>query len=303
MNRLVDLQVNGYAGIDFNSEALTAEGLHRACELMRQDGVDATLATIITDDLPKMARKLARLVELREQDELIASVITGLHIEGPFISPKDGYRGAHPLDAVREASVQDASALFDAAGGLLRVFTLAPEQDPGGLTTRWLADRRVVVSAGHTNADGQTLDRAIDGGLSMVTHLGNGCPVELPRHDNVIQRLLARADHLLIGFIADGIHVPAFALKNYIAAAGHKRCFIVSDASAPAGMGPGRYSLGRLQLDVKDDLTVRLPGTGQLAGSAMPMRGAIEILRQQVGLSDDAIECMMDTNPRTMISS
>ncbi|WP_428387031.1 N-acetylglucosamine-6-phosphate deacetylase [Mucisphaera sp.] len=302
MNGLSDLQVNGYAGVDFNAETLSAEDLHRACETLQRDGMTAMLATIITDDVPAMGRKIQRITELREHDALATSIIAGIHIEGPFISPADGYRGAHPLAAVKTANLDEAKQLFDAANGLLRIFTLAPEQDPDGTVTRWLADQNVMVSAGHTDASNDDLDRAIDAGLSMVTHLGNGCPTELPRHDNIIQRLLARADHLVFGFIADGIHVPGFALKNYLAAAGHERCFVVSDASAPAGMGPGRYSLGRLSLDVGDDLTVRLPGTGQLAGSALPLRGAIEVLRQQVGLTETAIDWLVKDHPRSLLA-
>ncbi|QDU70457.1 N-acetylglucosamine-6-phosphate deacetylase [Mucisphaera calidilacus] len=302
MNHLVDLQVNGYGGVDFNADELSVDDLHRACDMMRRDGVDAMLATVITDDVPVMVRKLARIVEMRERDELIASVIAGLHVEGPFISPVDGYRGAHPSEAVKPATVDEAKRLFDAADGLLRIFTLAPEHDADAALTRWLADRSVIVSAGHTDAPAEALDRSIDAGLSMVTHLGNGCPTELPRHDNIIQRLLSRAERLLFGFIGDGIHVPGFALRNYLAVAGYERCFVVSDASAPAGMGPGRYGLGRLVLDVADDLTVRLPGTGQLAGSAMPLRQAAGLLQESVGLRPEVVDWMTKTHPRLLIT-
>lgn len=302
MNGLVDLQVNGYGGIDFNADDLTDEQLHHACTTLRRDGVQHILATIITDHLPKMVSKLQRLVDLRARDELATSVITGLHIEGPFINPADGYRGAHPHDAVSSASVQAAGQLFDAADGLLRILTLAPEQDPDATTTRWLDDRGVIVSAGHTNATADELDRAIDQGLSMITHLGNGCPIELPRHDNIIQRVLARAEKLRIGFIADGTHVPFFALRNYLSLAGHQNCFVVSDASAPAGMGPGRYTLGRLELDVSDDLTIRLPGTHQLAGSALPLRNAAELLTQNAALDHDTVTWLTHQHPRSILN-
>src|SRR2546421_12885353 len=113
-----DLQVNGYFGVDFQSDDLSADDLHRACAALRNDGVAGILATIITEDLAKMARRLARIVELRERDPLVRDVIGGIHIEGPFISPVDGYRGAHPKDAVRPADRDAMNRLLDAAGGL-----------------------------------------------------------------------------------------------------------------------------------------------------------------------------------------
>src|SRR4051794_39251177 len=108
-----DLQVNGYAGVDFQSDDLSADELHRACERLRAEGVAGILATIITADVEQMARRLRRLVELRDRDPLVQRMIPGLHIEGPFISPLDGYRGAHPLSAVRPAQRDAMSCLLD----------------------------------------------------------------------------------------------------------------------------------------------------------------------------------------------
>src|SRR5688500_18366672 len=126
-----DLQVNGYGGVDFNTDDLTAEQLHRACEKLHADGVAGILATIITEKVDLMCARLRRLVELRERDPLATKIIAGIHIEGPFISAKNGYRGAHPLDAVMDANTETTKRLIDACGGLLRVMTLAPERDPG----------------------------------------------------------------------------------------------------------------------------------------------------------------------------
>ena len=144
-----DLQVNGYAGTDFNRDGLTAEALHHACECLIEDGCDNILATFITDEVPVLERRMRALVELREKDELARRVITGIHIEGPFINPVKGYVGAHPPHAVKPANVDDAKRLLDAAGGLARLVTLAPEHDEGAKTTAWLAAQKVVVSAGH----------------------------------------------------------------------------------------------------------------------------------------------------------
>src|SRR5687768_13445549 len=215
-----DLQVNGYAGVDFNQEGLTAERLHCACERLREDGVAGILATIITEQIPVMCRRLERLFTLREQDPLAAEVIAGFHVEGPFISPEDGYRGAHPADAVCPASPEEAKRMLDSGGGLVRLFTLAPERDPGFRTIEMLVNAGIKVSAGHCDPTLEQLDAAIGAGISLFTHLGNGCPMFLHRHDNVIQRVLSRSDRLRLCFIADGAHVSYPALGNFLKIAG-----------------------------------------------------------------------------------
>jgi N-acetylglucosamine-6-phosphate deacetylase len=211
-----DLQVNGYAGVDFNKDDLTAEELHKACERLRADGTDGFLATIITEDFDRMVVRLGNLAKHRERDALAREMIPGFHIEGPFINETPGYVGAHPPDAVRPGDVDQMKRLLDAAGGLTRVVTLAPERDPGLRVTRLLAGAGVTVSAGHCNPTMDELKAAVDAGLSMFTHLGNGCPAQIPRHDNIVQRVLSLADRIMPCFIADGAHVPFFALRNYL---------------------------------------------------------------------------------------
>lgn len=293
-----DLQVNGYAGVDFNQDRLTPEALHTACAALQDDGVAGVLATVITEDLDRMCGRLRRLVELRERDALVQEVVQGFHIEGPFISGVDGYRGAHPADAVRPGETDAMRALLDAAGGMTKLVTLAPECDAGQAVTRLLADRGVVVSAGHTDASLDELRAAIDAGLSIFTHLGNGCPMQMHRHDNVVQRALSLSDRLWLCFIADGVHVPFFALRNYLLRARLERCVVVTDAIAPAGLGPGRYTLGRWELDIGDDLVARSADGSHLVGSAMNMPRARRNLRHGVGLDDEQIRALTQTNPR-----
>jgi N-acetylglucosamine-6-phosphate deacetylase len=291
-----DLQVNGFAGVDFNSDELTTEGLHAACQKMRDGGVAGFLATIITDELETMCARISRVVEFRERDALAKQMIAGLHVEGPFINPKLGFAGAHPPDVVRPADLDSAKKLIDAGNGLVRLVTLAPECDTGCATIAALSCSGVVVSAGHSDADLKTLNTAIDAGLSMFTHLGNGCPRELPRHDNIIQRVLSLSNRLKIGFIADGAHIPLFALKNYLAAAELKNCFIVSDAMSAAGLGPGVYRLGRNQVAVGEDAVARSP-EGYLVGSAVTMQRSAELLRT-LGFSDADVRWLTLESPR-----
>lgn len=296
-----DLQVNGYAGVDFNKDDLTADELHKACEGLRTDGTSGFLATIITENVDKMARRLANLARHRERDPLAREMIPGFHIEGPYLNETPGYKGAHPADAMRLADPDEMKRLLDAAAGLTRIVTLAPERDPGLRTTRLLAGAGVTVSAGHCDPSLDQLKAAIDAGLSMFTHLGNGCPMQMHRHDNVIQRVLSMADRLWVCFIADGAHVPFFALRNYLKVVGLDRAIVVSDAVAPAGLGPGQYTLGRWDLVIGDDLVARAPDGSHLVGSAVNMKLQAENLAKHVGLDAAQVARLTSENPRRAI--
>lgn len=294
-----DLQVNGYGGVDFNQDDLSAEKLRFACERLRLDGVEGILATIITEDPETMMKRLQRLVALRNEDPLIRETIYGLHIEGPFLHPGDGYRGAHPADSICLADVDICQRLLDAGEGLVRIFTFAPEQDPGFRVTRLLADQGIVASAGHSDASLDQLKGAIDAGLTMVTHLGNGCPQKFERHDNFVQRVLSLRAHLWLCFIADGVHIPFHALRNYLdLALPHGRCLVTTDAMAAAGLGSGRYQLGRWEVEVGDDLAARAPGNAHLLGSAISMSRAASNLVEHLGLELTTVDLMTNQSPR-----
>ncbi|MBN1555716.1 MAG: N-acetylglucosamine-6-phosphate deacetylase [Phycisphaerae bacterium] len=296
-----DVQVNGYGGVDFNQEGVSPEGLHTACEMMRRDGVEGFLATIITEDVEKMCSCLARLVALRSRDSLAEEMLAGFHIEGPFINPEAGYRGAHPPDAIRPADADEMKRLLDAAGGLTRVVTLAPEQDEKFTVTKLLAKRGITVAAGHCNPSYEDLQAAVEAGVSLFTHLGNGTPPEIPRHDNIIQCALALSEKLYFSLIADGVHLPHFVLRNFFQCIGLDRCIITTDAIAPAGLGPGRYTMGRWNLLIDEDLVARSPDGSHLVGSAMSMSQAEKILRDQLHLKDEDIRKLTYENPKKAI--
>ncbi len=296
-----DLQVNGYGGVDFNRDGLTADELHRACERLERDGVGGCLVTIITERLDTMCRRLANLARLRDADPLAKRRLAGVHIEGPFINETDGYRGAHPRDAIRPATPDAMNRLLDAAAGLTRIVTLAPERDAAFKVTRLLAGQGIVVSAGHCDPSLDQLRAAMEAGLSMFTHLGNGCPMQLHRHDNIIQRALSLAGRLWLCFIADGAHVPFVALGNYLRLAGPERCVVVTDCIAPAGMGPGRYSLGRWDLEVGEDMVPRSPDGAHFVGSAITMKQSAANLRRCLGLPERVARELTCHNPRRAI--
>ena len=158
----------------------------------------------------------------------------------------------------------------------------------------------IGVSGGLCDATFDQLAAACDAGLSMFTHLGNGCPAELPRHDNVVQRALSLSDRLTCCFIADGVHVPPFALGNYLRSAGVGRCCVVTDAMAAAGLGPGRYRLGRWSVVVGPDGAARAPDGSHLVGSALTLSRARANLLG-LGLGDGDCDALLVTNPRRAI--
>lgn len=299
--RPFDIQVNGYVGADFCSTGMTIDQCRHACEELAADGVDGILATVITDTVEALCGKLSRMVTYREEDPAIARMIAGFHIEGPFLNAAPGYIGAHPPDCVKPATVDDAKRLLDACGGLARLVTLAPENDPGLATTAYLAAQGITVSAGHCDPSLDQLSAAIDAGLSMVTHLGNGCPVTLPRHENFIQRALSLSDRLWICYIPDGAHVPFFALKNYLAISGVDRSIMVTDAIAAAKLGPGVYELSGAPVEIDAQGVARRPGSPNLAGSTVTMPQVRENLSRHLGLSDEAIARLIDRNPRAAV--
>jgi len=295
------LQVNGYYGVDFNSDQLSDEALNKACQRLEADGVAGILATIITDEVQRMATRLARFATLRATDSLVQRIVCGFHIEGPFILSESGYVGTHPRSAVCPANVTDMQRLLDAAEGLTRIVTLAPECDAGMAVTRMLADQNICVAAGHCNPTLNEIDAAIDAGLSMFTHLGNGCPLELSRHDNIIQRILSRAERLWISFIADGVHIPWPALGNYLKIAGRDRAIVVTDAISAAGLGPGEYELGDQKVIVDEQGATWSADRSHLAGSSATMPHVEERLRRELGLSEDEISQILVYNPRCAI--
>lgn len=287
---LFDLQVNGFGGIDFNAPGLTDDQVDAALARMRATGVTRCLPTLITssfDEFSAAARVIARMSR---------DAIAGLHMEGPYISPEDGARGAHRREHVIAASVEDFRRRQDAAGGRIRLVTLAPEV-PGAVSLiEHLVDAGVRVAIGHTAASPAQIADAITAGATMATHLGNGCAQMLPRHPNAIWELLA-ADEVSASFIVDGHHLPPATVKAMVRAKGSMRTILVTDAIAAAGCAPGRYRIGGVDCDLDAGGRVSLPGTPYLAGSAVTMDRAIANTVRFAGVSIDDAVAMASTNP------
>ena len=301
---LVDVQINGYAGLDFNGpvELLTRENLTKALEPMRRRGVVAILATLTTDAVSDMLARVRQLTGLIEQDERIGSMIPGFHIEGPMINPEDGPRGAHPLQHTSTPAEHPEflEAFQDASGGRGRILTLAPELPGAEELIARAAEAGIVVALGHHAAEPEHIERAVKAGARMCTHLGNGSHAMLPRLENYIQRQLAD-DRLHAGFIPDGHHIPFPTLKNFIRAKGTTRSVLVTDAIAAADMPPGEYGFGRRVRRADPDGAVRLPGTPYLAGSALTLDKGVLNVAEHCDVPFETAWAMASTQPAALV--
>jgi len=191
------------------------------------------------------------------------------------LSALPGYHGAHPREMMTPPDRAAFDRLQSAANGNIRLVTVAPELPGSPDYIRHAIGTGARVAIGHSAASDAEIDSAIAAGLTLCTHLGNGVPLELPRHDNIIQRLLAR-DVLTAVFIPDGLHLPPAVLRNFVRAKPADKVLFTSDCMAAAGAGPGRYRIGRLEIEVGDDGIVREPGQRNFAGSSLTMDRAAE---------------------------
>ena len=291
----IDLQVNGYAGADYNDPEAADEDIGRSIRELFSTGVTRFLPTVITGAPERMRGALANLARAKEQLPEGAA-IAGFHVEGPHISPEDGPRGAHPRRWVRPPDLDEFQRMQEAGQGLIRLVTLAPEwrEAPGFIEA--LVRQGVVASIGHTSATAAQIADAVAAGATMCTHLGNGAHAVLPRHPNYIWEQLAE-DRLAAGFIVDGIHLSAAFLKVAVRAKGVERSVLVTDASAPAGCPPGRYRLGEQEVELTAEGRVVLAGQTRLAGSALRMDRALENLMRLAGLALPEAVQMATLNP------
>lgn len=290
-----DLQVNGFGGVDFQRTP-SLEEVRYACEQLVNRQMTQILATFITCESAALVEKLKRFEDYRRQDSLIRDVIVGYHLEGPYLSAEVGYRGAHRGDLMKDPDWDEFQKDQEAAHGKIRLVTLAPERKSSAKFIQRATGSGVRISLGHTNASAQEIDVAIESGATLCTHLGNGCPAEMHRHDNIIQRLLSR-DELIACLIPDGIHLPPNVLKNFYRAKAEGRVILTTDAMAAAGAGPGKYTIGELELEVLEDEVVRLPGASNFAGSALSLDEGVCRAQQWLGVSRDTVIRMASSTP------
>lgn len=266
---LVDLQVNGFAGVDFNHQGITRQDYRRAMEALWTTGVTRFCPTIITGPQEAMLRCLAAAGQAADNPSIV-----GIHLEGPYISPEDGPRGAHPRASVRPPDRDEFFRFQDAARGKIRIVTLAPEAEGALDFITWLAGQGILVSIGHTGASPECIREAVATGARFSTHLGNGAHETIHRHHNYIWEQLA-IDELRASFIVDGHHLPPATVKSMIRAKGVERAVLVTDAVAAAGCPPGEYRIGEQVVELTAEGRVTMKGSRRLAGSSLRLDTAV----------------------------
>jgi len=291
---LFDIQVNGFAGVDFQQPDLSVADVRRAVDELAGHETLRFFPTLITDGIDSLCAKLENFERIRSADARVGKAVCGYHMEGPWLSPEPGYRGAHDPKHMGLPTIADFDRLQEAASGHIRLLTLAPELPGSVEVIRHAVRAGVQVSLGHTNASADDIDAAIAAGARFCTHLGNGAPSQMHRHENVIQRLLAR-DELIAFFIPDGIHLPPFVLKNFFRAKPRGKGLFTTDCMAAAGAPPGRYRIAHHELEVGDDRVVRSPGTSSFAGSALTPDEGVQNIRRWLGLDDSEARHLFST--------
>lgn len=289
LSGFVDLQVNGYAGIDFSSPGLTLSEVEMTVKALYQRGTLAFCPTVISSPMEVYRQMLPVLAEAIRNQPLPGagqgSLLAGIHLEGPFISPEEEAVGAHPRQHVRPPSTTLFDELYALAGGQIALLTLAPELSGALELIRYACGRGVTVSIGHTLADVAAIRGAIEAGASLSTHLGNGCPNFIHRHHNPLWPQLA-APELSAMLITDGHHLPAELIAVALASKGSGRVIITSDSSPAAGCPPGEYTFFGTHALLEPSGRLRNLESDSLAGSSATLMDCMNVLAG-LGLLDE----------------
>lgn len=236
---LVDLQINGFMGYDFNTLPFDDELPAQVVQLLWQEGVTTFFPTIVTNSDEHIEQGMRTIARSCQNNTQVRACIKGIHLEGPFISPEDGPRGAHAAQYVKAPDWELFQRWQDAAQGLIKIITISPEWENSVSFIEKCSKTGVKVAIGHTAAVNTQINAAVKAGATMSTHLGNGAHVMLPRHPNYIWDQLA-CDELHAGIICDGYHLPPEVVKVFLKVK-EKRAIMVSDAAYLSGLAPGRY--------------------------------------------------------------
>ncbi|MEX2594580.1 MAG: 6-phosphogluconolactonase [Anditalea sp.] len=272
---LVDLQVNGINGIDFNDHELTEEGMVNATHYLLGQGVTSYFPTLITNSDENILEILGTINKACSQNPLVNACIAGIHLEGPFLSPVDGARGAHDKQYIKAPSWDLVNTFQQASGRRIRLITLAPEWNNAPEFIERCRQEGILISIGHTNASREQIHSGVQAGATLSTHLGNGVPLMLPRHPNLLWEQLAK-DELHISIIADGIHLPDSFLKVAMKVKGDK-VLLVSDATCFSGMEPGEY-----KTHIGDEVVLNAEGKLALKNSNGLLAGATKSLLENI---------------------
>ena len=292
---LIDNQVNGYVSVAFAGEGLTVEGIRKATRALWKAGVTTYLPTLTTNSHELLMTNFAVLAKATKDPEIRIS-IPGFHLEGPYISPEDGYRGAHLKKWVRPPDWQEFMEFYKASEGKILQVSLAPEIEGAFDFIRKCRQNGIIVALAHHNASAEITKNAIDEGAAISTHLGNGCANMIHRHNNPLWPQLAD-DRLMASIIVDGFHLRPEEVQVFYKVKGPERIVLTSDVTSLAGMPPGEYTTRGRTVVLTPEGMIKFPAQNVLAGAASPItKGVGNIMRFTNCSLADAIH-MASRNP------
>ncbi len=266
---LIDNQVNGCVGVDFADPNLTTDAVLKTIKEHHKNGVATFLPTVITASQESLIQSFGNLAITLEDSE-VSNSIPGFHLEGPYISPEDGFRGAHNVEDIRLPDWDEFQKTNDVANGKIIQVTLAPEIEGAIEFIKKCVKNNIVVSLGHHNANADEIKRAVDAGAKTVTHLGNGCANTINRFNNPLWMQLAE-DRLMSSFIVDGFHLLPELVKVFYKAKGKDQIILTSDMTLLAGMPPGNYEWDGKDIELTPEGIIMLPKENCFAGASLPL--------------------------------
>ena len=295
---LIDNQVNGFAGVSFcfAGGVLDKAGVIKATKELWKKGVTTYLPTLTTNSQEVMLKNFAILANAKN-DEVLHGSIAGYHLEGPYISPVDGYRGAHPLKYVRKPDWNEFMQLYEASGKGILTVTVAPEVEGAMEFIRKCTALGITVALGHHNGTKADVDQAVLNGAKISTHLGNGCANMINRHANPLWSQLAN-DQLMASIICDGYHLRDEEILVFYKAKGIERTIITSDVTSFASLPPGEYKNEDGEtIELTKEGRLWLPAQNVLYGSASPVSRGVARIIGITGCSLGQAIRMASTNP------
>jgi len=299
----IDVQFNGYGGYDFNSGIWDTgfdqnQAAANILQLAAKAGTTRLCPTVVTNTKENIIASFRSLTKQLDADPQLKTAMGCFHLEGPYLSEKDGLRGAHPLDCIRDPDWDQFQRFQEAAEGRIKIFTLAPER-PGSIPfIEKAVENGVVISLGHTGATPDQIRDAVKAGARMSTHLGNGSQDQIQRHRNYMFAQLAD-DELTAGIITDGDHLPPELVKIYARVKGADRLVLVSDAAALGGLPPGIYGGGTHE--VLPGGKIALAGTPYLAGAGHLLDVCVANALRWTELGMSGITQSVSTNPANLL--
>jgi N-acetylglucosamine-6-phosphate deacetylase len=281
---LIDNQINGYSGVDFSGLQLSSKDISLVARSLKHEGITTFFPTLLTNSHKNLIKNFRILNDALSEDESLQESNPGFHLEGPYISPDEGYRGCHPHNHIRKPSWSEFMTYQEAAGGKIKQVTLAPEIEGAIEFIKLCVANDIVAAIGHTNATADQISAAVDAGARLSTHLGNGCANYIHRHNNPIWPQLAN-DRLIPSIIADGFHLLPEEIKVFYKTKGQDNIILTSDVMYLAGKAPGKYIFMEEEVILTDEGMLINPRLNCLAGASFSLKKGVENMMNFTGCS------------------